>query len=165
MKRTTTHTESHLRRCARRAAAMAAMLLAAACASGPYTAEMLAEGGAQLNPTFDKQPSAVNVRVFRLIDRAAFDNANEADLRAEKPVLTAGAWVAPHGEHVVYVGQKSWIPVEIKPEVKFVGVFGLFNEDTGTHRRVLTIDELKAQKLVFDGFQIAVEPRGKGDTK
>ncbi|MBP8300985.1 MAG: type VI secretion system lipoprotein TssJ [Planctomycetes bacterium] len=139
--------------------------IATACASGPYAAELLAEGGPKLNPTFDDKPSAVNIRILPLKDKEAFDNATLADLRSDPPNLAAGTWVPPHKDTIVYVGQKNWIEVEVKPEVRFFGIYGLFNDDSGTPRAVIGVDELAGKKLVLDGFQITLTERGTGDSK
>ena len=40
----------------------------AGCAGGPYGTQLMVEGSKQLNPTLDGQPSAVNIRIFQLID-------------------------------------------------------------------------------------------------
>ena len=146
-------------------AALALLVAASACASGPRRVELLAEGGAGLNPTFDGKPSAVNVRLFALLDRAAFDNASEQDLEQSPPQLTPTAWKPPHQEAVVYVGQKSWIELELAPEVRFVGVFGLFNEFTGDHKLVVPVEQAADEKLVLDGSAIKLAPRGEGDRR
>lgn len=139
--------------------------LATACTSGPYAAELLAEGGAKLNPTFDDKPSAVNIRILPLKDKEAFANASLQDLRSDPPNLAAGTWVPPHKDEVVYVGQKNWIEIEVKPEVRYFGVYGLFNDESGTPRQVISTDELAGKKLVFDGFNITLIERGAGDSK
>ncbi|HEX5053722.1 MAG TPA: type VI secretion system lipoprotein TssJ [Planctomycetota bacterium] len=160
MNKTATHRSGGL------SPALALALLATACASGPYTAEVLAIGGKQLNPTFDKQPSAVNVRLFPLIDEAVFVQASDADLmQSPDPKLGQGTWVPPYKDVVVYVGQRDRIKIEIKPQVRFLGVLGLFNEDTGARRLVIDVKQLAEKKLVFDGFDVKAEPLTAEDTK
>jgi type VI secretion system VasD/TssJ family lipoprotein len=139
--------------------------LAGACASGPYAAELLAEGGAKLNPTFDDKPSAVNIRILPLKDKEAFTNASIQDLRSDPPNLAPGTWAPPHKDEIVYVGQKNWIEVEVKPDVRFFGVYGLFNDETGNQRQIVSVDELAGKKLVLDGFNITLTERGPGDSK
>lgn len=154
-----------LRRRLARTTGLLLVAAAAGCASGPWTAELLAVGGAGLNPTFDGKASAVNIRIVPLVDKAAFDNASDDDLRADPPKLPQGTWTPPHTEAVVYVGQRNRIAVEIKPGVRFVGVFGMFNEETGTRRQVLAVDDLDDRKLVFDAFSVQAAPRAKEDAK
>jgi type VI secretion system VasD/TssJ family lipoprotein len=146
-------------------ALLAGLLLVAGCASGPYQAELLATGGAKLNPTLDDKPSAVNIRIVQMVDRQAFENASDDDLREDPPKLAQGTWVAPHKDDVVYVGQKNWIQVEIKPNVRFLGVLGIFNEGGAQQRQLLDVGELGAKKLVFDGYAIELMPRSAEDSK
>jgi type VI secretion system VasD/TssJ family lipoprotein len=134
-----------------------------ACAGGPYTTALMVEGSAQLNPTFDGAPSAVNIRVFPLIDRDAFANADAEALLATPPQLPQGTWVAPHKEASVYVGKRATIDVEIKPGVRFLGVLALFNEDTGQSRQVLEVGAIDEFTLVFDRFTCVTRPREDGD--
>lgn len=141
-------------------------LLGTACKSGPYQATLLVQGSEQLNPTFDGTPSAVGIRIIPLIDRAAFDAAKDEDLLATpQPNLAAQTWVPPHVETDVYIGQRRRVEIEIKPDVRFLGVIGLFNEQAGEHRRVLDVNEIGAKKLFFDGFSFDVQPRVAADDK
>lgn len=142
--------------------AVAALLLAG-CASGPYTTKILMQGSEQLNPTFDGASSAVNVRLFPIVDAAGFENASDDDLLQDPPKLPASSWLEPHVETVVYVGQSQALEIEIKPTVRFIGVLGLFNEEQGDHRALLSVDDIDDSKLVFDGFRFTIEPRGEGD--
>lgn len=153
------------RRSSPAAVVIAATLSLAACATGPRTVEVLAQGAAKLNPTFDGQPSAVNVRLFPLVAKEAFENATDQDLQADPPKLETTSWVAPHKEAVVYVGQRNWVPLELQPQVRFVGVLGLFNESTGTHRVVVEASKLASEKLVFEQFSIGLQPRAAEDRK
>lgn len=140
-------------------------LLGTACASGPYTARLLTQGGPRLNPTFDDEPSAVNIRVLPLIDREAFDNAENDELEAEEPKLPANAWEPPHKEAVVYVGKQAMVEVTVKPKVKFLGIYGIFNEATGENRLVVSVDDIADKKLVFDNFAIQLQDRQEGDVE
>lgn len=149
----------------RRHALAVGCLLAAACASGPYQAELLAVGAERLNPSFDQKPSAVNVRLVPLIDKDAFLNASDEDLRADPPKLPAGTWTPPHKDDVVYVGQKCWIELEIKPNVRYVGVIGTFQESHPNQRQLLEVGDLKKKKLMFADFGIEVATRESGDRK
>jgi type VI secretion system VasD/TssJ family lipoprotein len=141
------------------------MLCLAACASGPYQAELLATGGEKLNPTLDDKPSAVNIRIVQMMDRQAFENASDDDLREDPPKLALGTWVAPHKDEVVYVGQKNWIQIEIKPNVRFLGVLGIFNEGGPQQRQLIDVAELGAKKLAFDGYAVELVARAEGDRK
>ncbi|MCB9877475.1 MAG: type VI secretion system lipoprotein TssJ [Planctomycetes bacterium] len=150
-------------------ALLLASFAAAGCASGPYDASLQFAGSSQLNPTSFGEPGAVTLRLFALKDAEAFRNASDDDLMAEKPQLAPTAWIEPHKEVTVYVDQVVDVKFEIKPEVRFVGVLGLFNKMTEKSRLVMSVDELDDHpKLQLDKFAITLlgdDDPEKGDTE
>ena len=126
----TGHTHSELlgassRRSLHQLALTVALLLTAGCSTAPYHTQLYLEGSVHLNPTIDNRPSAVNIRIFELIDREAFDQAQLDDLLALPPQLPQASWVQPVIESTVYVGRRQPLTIEIKTdEVRFLGIVG-----------------------------------------
>ena len=113
-----------------------------------------------LQPGQNGKSSAENLKE---VSDDAGDDASDDDLLQDPPKLPASSWLEPHVETVVYVGQSQALEIEIKPTVRFIGVLGLFNEEQGDHRALLSVDDIDDSKLVFDGFRFTIEPRGEGD--
>jgi len=146
------------RRSARRTGAVLfAATLFAACASGPYTTKLMVEGSDQLNPTFDEKPSAVPIRIVQLKDKQAFLSATEEELFGED--LRKQSWVIAYQEGKVRVSLEREIEIEIQPEVRFLGIVGMFNETDGDWKAVIDCGDLDDKKLVFDGYRFSAEPR------
>lgn len=132
-------------------------LIATSCQSGPYPATLLAQGGTDLNKTFNNEPSAVNIRILQLKKRDVFDSATDAELKSAD--LKDKPWVTSYSEAKVRVGKAREIEVMVQPEVLFLGIVGLFNEKDGDWRTVIDIDTLSSDKLVFDKYALSVQPR------
>lgn len=131
--------------------------LLAACSSGPYKTRLMVTGGDRLNPTFDDQPSAVPIRIVQLKDKQAFLSATEEELFGED--LKKQSWVIAYQEGKVRVSLEREIEIEIQPEVRFLGIVGMFNETDGEWKAVIDCNDLDEQKLVFDGYRFSAEPR------
>lgn len=141
----------------RTSAVLFAATLLGACASGPYTTKMVVEGGDQLNPTFDEKPSAVPIRIVQLKDKQAFLSATEEELFSDD--LKKQSWVIAYQEGKVRVSLERELEIEIQPDVRFLGVIGMFNETDGEWKAVLDVSDLDSKKLVFDGYRFSAEPR------
>ncbi|MFT4542031.1 MAG: type VI secretion system VasD/TssJ family lipoprotein [Planctomycetota bacterium] len=137
--------------------ALAATL--ASCASGPYQTTLHVQGGEKLNPTFNNEPSSVNIRIVQMKDREAFDNATEEQLLSEDLTDRAkNPWVIALQDATVRVALPGELPVAIKADVRFVGIVGMFNESNGQWRAVLDVDTLNNVRLVFDNYAFSSEP-------
>ena len=152
------HTSRAFRRPRRRpSAVLLASCAFAACASGPYSTTLLVAGGDALNPTFDAQPSAVPIRIVQLKDAQAFLSATEAELFDDD--LRKQSWVVAYQEGKVRVSLEREIAIEIQPEVRFLGIIGMFNETDGEWKAVVDVADIESKKLVFDGYRFSAEPR------
>lgn len=145
------------RRSVRRlSAVLFASTVLAACASGPYEAKLVVAGGDGLNPTFDEKPSAVPIRIVQLKDKQAFLSATEEELFGDD--LKKQPWVLAYQEGKVRVSLEREIDLEIQPEVRFLGIVGMFNETDGEWKAVLDVNDLGSRKLLFDGYRFSSEP-------
>lgn len=131
--------------------------LLAGCASGPYQTKLMVKGGDNLNPTFDSAPSKVNIRIVQLKSKNDFLDAKDEELRADG--LKSKSWVVDCQEAKVRVGSEQELEVMIQPEVRFLGIVGLFNEFTSDWKTIVDVNTINDNKLVFDQYKLSTEPR------
>jgi type VI secretion system protein VasD len=109
----------------------------AACASAPKPTQLTGgsiEGSAQLNPSVNKRPSPLVLRVYELKNATAF---NSADFVA------------------LYERDKA----ELAPEVKFIGVMGAFRDlERAQWRSVVAVLPGQKQRVTIraDGLALSV---------
>ena len=49
--------------------------------------------------------------------------------------------------------------------MRFLGIFGLFNEQDGPYRQVLAVEAIDDNKVVFDKYTFEFKPKEEGDVQ
>lgn len=139
-------------------ASLLASAIVTGCKSGPSDATLHFVATEQLNPNSFGEPSAVTLRIFAIKAPDAFTQAADSDLMADKPALPASAWLEPHKEVTVFTGQEIDVPFEIWPDVRFVGVLGMFEKMTSDSRLLLDSDQAEdSPTLLLDGYTVRLK--------
>lgn len=135
-------------------------ILFAGCASGPEQYHVHCIGDKDLNQTLDGSSSAVTAFLYQVKDKSAWDQADMNDLLNPPPsVPPTSPWAAPPKECLVYTGQKAVIDIMIEPSALFLGVVGLFNEDKGASKQLLSRDEIDDKTISFKDYAITIVAR------
>lgn len=139
----------------RTSAILFAATLLSACASGPYEARLTVKGTAEQNASFDGQSSAVPIRIVQLkeADKQKFLEADEATLKGKD--LGKAEWVTQYHTGKVRVDLERPVEIQILPEVRYLGVIGIFNKSKGPWTALISVDELDTHLMLFEGFQLS----------
>ena len=145
--------------------ALAGLCIAAAlagCASAPKPTQVTGgsiEGTAQLNPSVNKRPSPLVLRVYELKNATAFNSADFVALY-ERDKAELAADIVSREEIILQPGETRPIAAKtLAPEVKFIAVMGAFRDlERSQWRSVAAVLPGQQQRVVIraDGLAVSV---------
>lgn len=134
----------------------------AACASTPKPTQLTGgsiEGSAQLNPSVNKRPSPLVLRVYELKNAAAFNSADFVALY-ERDKAELAADIVSREEIVLQPGESRPVAAKtLAPEVRFIGVMGAFRDlERAQWRSVVAVLPGQKQRVTVraDGLMVSV---------
>jgi type VI secretion system protein VasD len=137
-------------------------LTLAACASAPKPTQLTGgsiEGSAQLNPSVNKRPSPLVLRIYELKNATAFNSADFVALY-ERDKAELAADIVTREEIILQPGEARPIAAKtLAPEVKFIGVMGAFRDlERAQWRNVVAVLPGQKQRLTIraDGLVVSV---------
>ena len=145
--------------------ALAGLCIAAAlagCASAPKPTQVTGgsiEGTAQLNPSVNKRPSPLVLRVYELKNATAFNSADFVALY-ERDKAELAADIVSREEIILQPGEtRPFAPKTLAPEVKFIAVMGAFRDlERSQWRSVAAVLPGQKQRVLIraDGLAVSV---------
>ena len=145
--------------------ALAGLCIAAAlagCASAPKPTQVTGgsiEGTAQLNPSVNKRPSPLVLRVYELKNATAFNSADFVALY-ERDKAELAADIVSREEIILQPGETRPVAAKtLAPEVKFIAVMGAFRDlERSQWRSVAAVLPGQQQRVVIraDGLAVSV---------
>ena len=134
------------------------VLLVASCAGGPAEHTLYFLGDEELNPNSSGTYTPVNVRVYRLTDKAKFEDANFDALWRDEPAVLGDTLVGvPVGAVITTTPEE--IQLITGESVQFIGIVGLFNREQGPWKICVAVDEVEDWRFRFREYQILQEAR------
>lgn len=134
----------------------------AACASAPKPTQLTGgsiEGSAQLNPSVNKRPSPLVLRIYELKSATAFNSADFVALY-ERDKAELAADIVSRDEIILQPGETRPVAAKtLAPEVKFIGVMGAFRDlERAQWRSVVAVLPGQKQRVVIraDGLAVSV---------
>ena len=143
--------------------ALAGLCIAAAlagCASAPKPTQVTGgsiEGTAQLNPSINKRPSPLVLRVYELKNATAFNSADFVALY-ERDKAELAADIVSREEIILQPGETRPVAAKtLAPEVKFIAVMGAFRElERAQWRSVASVIPGQKQRIVIHADSLAI---------
>ena len=138
-----------------------AFAILAGCSSPPKPPAPTVVAGSiqaapQLNPSVNKRPSPLQLRIYELKAAAAFGSADFMSLyQADQTALSAD-FVARE-EFVLQPGETRAYNKTLAAETRFIGVVGVYRDlERATWRTVVAVQPNKAQTLTIRAGELAV---------
>lgn len=139
--------------------AVAACALLAACASAPPKPAVVAgsiQAAPQLNPSVNKRPSPLQVRIYELKAAAAFGSADFMSLYQSDQAALATEFIARE-EFVLQPGETRPYNKTLSPDTRFIGVVGVYRDlERATWRTVVAVQPGKAQTLTIRAGELII---------
>jgi type VI secretion system protein VasD len=145
------------------AAALLAALVLAACSSPlalfkatPTSVSGSIVGAADLNPSVNKRPSPLLLRVYELRSPTAF---NQAEFMAlyQADQATLGPDLVAREELTLQPGETRPLAKQLGPDTKFLGVVGIYRDlEHARWRAVLPVQPNRAQKVTIRAEALAL---------
>ena len=143
--------------------ALAGLCIAAAlagCASAPKPTQVTGgsiEGTAQLNPSVNKRPSPLVLRLYELKNATAFNSADFVALY-ERDKAELAADIVNREEIILQPGETRPVAAKtLAPEVKFIAVMGAFRDlERSQWRSVAAVLPGQKQRVVIRADGLAV---------
>jgi type VI secretion system protein VasD len=132
----------------------------AACASAPKPTQVTGgsiDGSAQLNPSVNKRPSPLVLRIYELKNATAFNSADFVALY-ERDKAELAADIVSREEIILQPGETRPVAAKaLAPEVKFIGVMGAFRDlERAQWRSVVAVLPGQKQRVTIRADGLAV---------
>lgn len=135
--------------------------LFAACSSMPAVTTFYWKGEKVLNVNSKNSSTPVNVRIYQLKESDKFVNASFDALLNDGNKALDGSNVGSYMEAVITQEKMEEQVIHIRPEVKFIGIMGLFSdtESDGAWKKCVPLAEFASRRFVFRESEISTVDR------
>lgn len=137
---------------------LSAVLLLSACASAPKPTEI--DGSLRtsetVNPSINRRPSPLLVRLYELKTVSAFNNADFVSLY-QRDQAELGADLVAREEFVMSPGESRPIKRIAAPETRFIGVLAAYRDlDRAQWRLVVPVQPARKQTITITAGELAI---------